>query len=57
MQAKVAQYLNEIVSLSMMIALAAALIAGEASGSTRAESAEQTTVVAEIEFGIRQQGE
>ena len=58
MQARVAQYLNEIVSLSMLLALAAALIAGEAGAAAdAAAAADQHTVVAEIEFSIRHKGE
>ena len=59
MQSRVAQYLNEVVSLTMLALLVAAFVAGQ-SGEARkvVEAADSATaVVAELSLSIRQQGE
>ncbi len=59
MQTRVAQYLNEIVSLTMLALLALAFVAGQAGAAPDApiSADDVTTVVAEFSLSIRQKGE
>ncbi len=59
MQSRVAQYLNEIVSLTMLALLVAAFVAGQTSTAQEAVASADsaTAVVAELSLSIRQQGE
>ncbi len=59
MQTRVAQYLNEAVSLTMLALLVAAFVAGQ-SGTAQevvATADSATTAVSELSLSIRQQGE
>ena len=59
MQTRVAQYLNELVSLTMLALLVAAFVAGQTGTAQEAVKAADsaTAVVAELRLSIRQQGE
>ena len=59
MQSRVAQYLNEVVSLTMLGLLVAAFVAGQTGEAKEAVNAADsaTAVVAELSLSIRQQGE
>ncbi len=59
MQTRVAQYLNEVVSLTMLALLVAAFVAGQTGKAQEAVAAADsaTAVVAELSLSIRQQGE
>ena len=59
MQSRVAQYLNEVVSLTMLGLFVAAFVAGQSSTAQEAVNAADsaTAVVAELSLSIRQQGE
>tara|TARA_R110002049_G_scaffold54869_35_gene152513 strand:+ start:10819 stop:10998 length:180 start_codon:yes stop_codon:yes gene_type:complete len=57
MQLRVAQYLNEIVSLSFMGLLIIALVAGQANSTARAAAKPQAEPITETTLDFRQQGE
>ncbi len=59
MQSRVSQYLNEIVSLTMLALLVAAFVGGQTSTAQEALASanSSTAVVAELSLSIRQQGE
>ncbi len=59
MQSRVAQYLNEAVSLTMLGLLVLAFVAGQTGKAQEAIAAADnaTAVVAELSLSIRQQGE
>lgn len=59
MQTRIAQYLNEVVSLTMLALLVAAFVAGQTGAAKEAVAAADnaTAVVAELGLSIRQQGE
>ena len=59
MQTRVAQYLNEIVSLTMLALLVVAFVAGQLGEAQQAIAAADSAndVVAELSLSIRQQGE
>ncbi len=59
MQPRIAQYLNEIVSLTMLAILVLAFVAGQAGAAEepRVSADDATTVVAEFSLSIRQKGE
>ncbi len=59
MQTRVAQYLNEVVSLTMLALLVVAFVAGQSHEAKEAIAAADnaTAVVAELSLSIRQQGE
>lgn len=57
MSARVTQYLNEIVSLTVMALLAIALAAGEADAGSDREDVSGQAMVAGNDFGFRHQGE
>ncbi len=59
MQSRVAQYLNEFVSLTMLALLVAAFVAGQTGTAQEAVAAADSAkvVVSELSLSIRQQGE
>ena len=59
MQTRVAQYLNEFVSLTMLALLVAAFVSGQTNRAPDAVAAADsaTAVVSELSLSIRQQGE
>ena len=59
MQSRIAQYLNEFVSLTMLALLVAAFVAGQTGTAQKAAAAADsaTAVVSELNLSIRQQGE
>ena len=57
MRLRVAQYLNEVVSLSFMVLMIIALIAGQANTTARAKEESHADPIAEITLSFRQQGE
>ena len=59
MQSRVAQYLNEAVSLTMLGLLVLAFVSGQTGKAQEAVAAADnaTAVVAELSLSIRQQGE
>lgn len=57
MHSRVTQYLNEIVSLTVMALLVVALAAGETSAGDESQDPSTGIVVAGNDFGFRHEGE